>query len=324
MHPPKPKPIKQMLRGGDPSIDQKAFRQALGSFATGVTIVTSPGEDRPVGVTANSFSSVSLDPPLVLWSIAHTSRSYHAFQNSQHFAINILADDQMNVSQTFASSSDDKFSAVPWRKGSTGSPIIENAIAYFDCVCEARHEGGDHTVLIGRVVDFGLYEGEPLVFSRGRYTVAVDHPALASSLAMPSSESDRLAEFPLLSLIAKVHYKEDAGLEKRRAEAGLSPTASKVLAGLYQNPPLTSDELSRRMYLDRREVEDCLLDFVDRGDAERVRENRFTLTDSGKERRRIMMTYVAEYQAQQLSDISSADLRSARKVLEKLLVENSV
>ncbi len=268
---------RPQIDGGDPSTDQKAFRRALGSFPTGVTIVTSPSEGGPVGVTANSFSSVSLDPPLVLWSIAHTSRSYRAFQESPHFAINILGNDQMSVSQTFASSSDDKFSAVPWRQGRTGSPIIADAIAYFDCICEARHDGGDHTILIGRVVDFGLFEGEPLVFSRGRYAVAVDHPVL-NTFVTPYAEDERLAEFPLLSLIAKVHYKEDAGVAKRRAEAGLTPTASKVMAGLYQNPPLTSDELSRRMYLDRREVDDCLMDFVSRGYAERVRENRYTLT----------------------------------------------
>jgi len=178
---------RPQIEGGDPSVDLKAFRRALGSFPTGVTIITAPGREAPVGVTANSFSSVSLAPPLVLWSISNTSRSYKTFRESEHFAINVLADDQVHVSQNFASSRDDKFDSMAWRKGKTGSPLIDEVLAYFDCICEARHDCGDHTIIIGRVVDFARFEGAPLLFTQGRYGMAVDHIEVASRLSAPNS-----------------------------------------------------------------------------------------------------------------------------------------
>ncbi|AMS45324.1 flavin reductase [Aminobacter aminovorans] len=306
---------------GDPALDPKAFRRALGSFPTGVTIITSAGNGGPVGVTANSFSSVSLDPPLVLWSLSHGSRSYQAFKECEHFAINVLTEDQVDVSQAFASASEDKFSLAAWRKGQTGSPLIDNALAYFDCVCEARYEGGDHTIMIGRVVDFARYEGAPLAFSQGRYGVTVDHPDLAAKDPSEKQERADFAEFPLLSLIAKAHYKVDDGLEERRAAAGFSPVGSKVLAGLYNSPPLSAEELSRRMYLDRREVDDSLSEFLTSGDVERSGGDRYELSESGRIRRRLIIDYLSKYQSEQLADISSTDLAIARRVLERFLAK---
>jgi flavin reductase (DIM6/NTAB) family NADH-FMN oxidoreductase RutF len=160
------------------SFDIKAFRRALGSFPTGVAIITASGRDGLVGVTANSFASVSLSPPLVLWSLSHTSRSYETFIQSDSFAINILADNQIAISQQFASSSEDKFSSICWNKGATGSPLIDGALAYFDCRCEAQYDGGDHTIMVGHVADFARSEGSPLIFSQGRYGVATEHPEM--------------------------------------------------------------------------------------------------------------------------------------------------
>lgn len=311
--------IRSIVEGGDPAVDPKAFRRALGSFPTGVTIITTPGVDAPAGVTANSFASVSLDPPLVLWSIAHTSRSHAAFQRSAHFAINILADNQVGVSQAFASASSDKFSLVDWHRGRTGSPLIDNALAYFDCVCEARHEGGDHTILIGRVVDFGRSDGSPLAFSQGRYGITLDHPEVVAKARDRKFEEPGLDELPFLSLIAKAHYKEDADLEERRSAAGYTQVGSKVLAGLYRSAPLTADELARRMYLDRRDVDDSLNEFLADGHVERCDSNRFALTEFGKQRRRQMIEYVSRYQDEQLASINSADLSVATRVLKAFL-----
>ncbi|MDR7031322.1 flavin reductase [Mesorhizobium sp. BE184] len=308
-----------IVEGGDPAADPKAFRRALGSFPTGVSIITTPGLDAPAGVTANSFASVSLDPPLVLWSIAHTSRSHAAFRQSAHFAINILADDQVGVSQAFASASYDKFSLVDWHRGGTGSPLIDNALAYFDCVCEARHEGGDHTIMIGRVIEFGRSEGSPLAFSQGRYGITLDHPEVAAKARDRKFEEPGLDELPFLSLIAKAHYKEDADLEEWRSATGYTQVGSKVLAGLYQSAPLTADELARRMYLDRREVDDSLNEFLADGHVAIFDGHRFALTESGKQRRRQMIEYLSRYQDEQLADINPADLIVATRVLKAFL-----
>lgn len=312
---------RSIIEGGNPAADPRAFRRALGCFPTGVTIITTPGMDAPAGVTVNSFTSVSLDPPLVLWSIAHTSRSHAAFMHSSHFAVNILADEQVAVSQVFASASDDKFSLVDWHKGRTGSPLVDNALAYFDCVCESRHEGGDHTIIIGRVLDFGRSEGSPLAFSQGRYGITLDHPEVAVKDRGRKYEAPGLDELPFLSLIAKAHYKEDADLEERRSAAGYTQVGSKVLAGLYQSAPLTADELAKRMYLDRREVDDSLKEFLAEGHVEVRDSELFALTDSGKQRRRQMIEYVSRYQDEQLADINSADIIVATRVLKAFLAD---
>jgi len=317
--------MRSYVEGGAPGIDLGALRRALGSFPTGVTIITAAGPSAPVGVTANSFASVSLDPPLVLWSVSHTSRSYHKFLESGHFAINILADDQIGVSQQFASSSDNKFNHVPWRKGKTGAPLIDGALAYFDCVCEAKYEGGDHTIMVGRVVDFARYDGAPLVFFQGRYGVAVDHP---ESVIKPSEAKAKdmkdtdLADLPLVSLIAKAHYQEDIDVNEQRIAAGLTPVGSKVLGGLYNSLPQTAEELSNKMYLDIRDVFDSLNDFTEHGDVVELQGKRYELTEQGRKRRQLMIEYLEKYQAEKLANTSAADIEATRRVLIDLIASD--
>ena len=151
-------------------IDTQDLRRAFGSFATGVTVVTTLNEDgEPVGFTANSFASVSLDPPLLLVCLAHGMRSFPIFKDTRTFAVNILADDQQDVSSTFASKGIDKFSNIRWHGGTTGSPLLAGVVAWFDCEAHQRVEAGDHTILIGRVVDYGHESRAPLGFCGGAY-----------------------------------------------------------------------------------------------------------------------------------------------------------
>ena len=148
----------------------RQFREALGSFATGVTIVTTmDGDGRPVGVTASSFNSVSLDPPLVLWSLARQSNSHDSFCKSGHFAIHVLASNQEGLSNLFAISRTDKFAEVAWSRGQLGSPIIGERAALFECQTKHIYEAGDHTILVGEVVNFAVEDLPPLLFHGGRY-----------------------------------------------------------------------------------------------------------------------------------------------------------
>ena len=146
----------------------RAFRGALGRFATGVTIVTTRHDDAPVGITANSFASVSLDPPLVLWSPAKASRRYPVFARAERFAIHVLADRQGDMARRFVAEGN-PFEALDWVEGTDGVPLIEGCLARFDCRTEAVHDAGDHSIVIGRVEGAKLGEGEPLVFAHGRY-----------------------------------------------------------------------------------------------------------------------------------------------------------
>ena len=150
--------------------DSKAFRNALGQFATGVTVITTlDAEGNKIGMTANSFSSVSLDPMLVLWSIAKTSRSFEAFVEARQFAIHILAADQKVLSGQFASNCADRFCDVPHHDGLGGVPVLDDYSAVFQCETECRYEGGDHIIIVGRVIAFDNRGKAPLIFHAGRY-----------------------------------------------------------------------------------------------------------------------------------------------------------
>jgi len=150
------------------SADQ--FRQVLGHFATGVTVVTTTnGDGRPTGLTASAFTSVSLDPPLVLVCVDHKSQSYPALLEHRRFAVNVLTTQHEDVSRRFATSRLDKFDGVPHRIGALGLPLLDGALAQLECVTVASHVQGDHTILVGRVEHARNGPGEPLVYYRGRY-----------------------------------------------------------------------------------------------------------------------------------------------------------
>ena len=150
--------------------DLRDLRNAFGMFPTGVAIVTTcDAEGRPLGLTCNSFSSVSLKPPLVLWSLSLYSPSLPVFLQAAHFAINILACHQADLSRRFATRMHDRFAGVGWHCSEVGVPLIRDAAAQIECRNETRHYSGDHVVLIGQVVKYLYRDVEPLVFARGTY-----------------------------------------------------------------------------------------------------------------------------------------------------------
>jgi flavin reductase (DIM6/NTAB) family NADH-FMN oxidoreductase RutF len=150
------------------------FKRAAGSFITGVTVVTTRAPDgRLMGFTANSFTSVSLDPPLVLICLHRNAPSLRAFQVGCGYAINVLNADQEWISRHFARPADDKFASVPYWIGATGAPLIEGCIAHIDCSLEVAYDGGDHVILLGRVQSVATDDGSPLIFHRSRYLRAV-------------------------------------------------------------------------------------------------------------------------------------------------------
>lgn len=158
------------------SFDSRQLRNVLGTFTTGVTIVTTRDANGvPHGVTANSFSSVSLEPPLVLWSQALTSRSLPAFRDSDHFAVNVLADDQVAISQHFARPQEDKFANMEFSDGLGGVPVLKGTVAHFECVKVAAYPAGDHIIYLGRVERVGHSGRRPLAFAHGRYMVPYAH-----------------------------------------------------------------------------------------------------------------------------------------------------
>jgi 3-hydroxy-9,10-secoandrosta-1,3,5(10)-triene-9,17-dione monooxygenase reductase component len=162
------------VHADDPDAVARArrFRDVLGRFASGVTVVTATSNGQPVGMTCQSFSSVSLDPPLVLFVPARTSRAWPLMQRAGKFCVNFLAGTQADLSNTMASRGRDKFAGVSWQPSPvTGSPLLEGTLGYVDCAIHAVHEAGDHYVVIGRVLDLAARAADerPLLFYRGQY-----------------------------------------------------------------------------------------------------------------------------------------------------------
>lgn len=155
---------------GAPTFDAAHFRVVVGHFCTGVVIITGMSDDGPAGLTAQSFVSVSLDPPLVAFAPAKTSQSWMSIRGSGAFCANILSDEQEEVCRVFATSGADKFSSVGWKPGRTGSPILNDVVAWVDCEMQAEHEAGDHTIVVGRAVDLdSSTRASPLLFYRGGF-----------------------------------------------------------------------------------------------------------------------------------------------------------
>ena len=151
------------------TLDSKLFKKTLGKYLTGVTIVTSTDHDgNPIGMTVNSFTSVSLQPSLVLWCIDKKQPSYNYFLNANGYAVNILSKDQNDLCYKFASQLDDKFENVNWKRSENGFPLVKNSLAWFDCKKWNYYSGGDHQILVGEVTSSDSLELEPLTYWNGQ------------------------------------------------------------------------------------------------------------------------------------------------------------
>lgn len=156
-------------------IEKNQLRQVMGHFATGVTIITTLNKAGQMhGLTANAFTSVSLEPPLLLISVDKKAESWPAFEESRVFTVNILADDQEGLSRKFAVSGGNKFEGVAYRIGANGAPILEGTLAFIECTLYAAYEGGDHSIYLGEVQQAEIREAKPLLFFRGGYRALGD------------------------------------------------------------------------------------------------------------------------------------------------------
>jgi 3-hydroxy-9,10-secoandrosta-1,3,5(10)-triene-9,17-dione monooxygenase reductase component len=200
-----------------PAIDKKEFRSALGAFATGVTIVTTCHEGVDVGLTANSFNSVSLDPPMVLWSLGKTSLSLPHFAAASHFAVHVLSDDQEPLSARFATRGADKFGGVAFHRGHHELPLLTGCVARFQCRKLFEYEGGDHVIFVGEVVAFDHASKQPLLFHGGRYAVA----ALRKEGDLPKANADASAD-SLGYLITRAYFGLRAPALRHAEERGIS------------------------------------------------------------------------------------------------------
>ncbi|KAA9108069.1 flavin reductase family protein [Microbacterium rhizomatis] len=155
-----------------PEVDPRIFRDTLGHYASGITIISGIDDDGPIGFTCQSFYSVSVDPPLVSFSVMTTSTTYPRVRETGRFAVNVLAHDQHAVSNQFARKGTDKWAGIDWRPARSGDPVILDTLMWLDCEIWAEHEAGDHQIVIGRVIEMSppaWHKEEPLLYFRGQY-----------------------------------------------------------------------------------------------------------------------------------------------------------
>ncbi len=319
MHHSKSEPVET----GNPVDDTRMFRKCLGQFGTGVAIITTQKDGRRAGVTVNSVASVSLDPPLVVWSISRTSRSFPLFMEAGGYVINILSKDQIDLSHHFSSSVEDKFAGIPIRLGYLDMPLLEGAVAHIECSLETAYEGGDHMILIGRVVRVSRYREEPLLFVQGRYAVATDHPdAPDSSVAAPAPPQSANAASGLIPLLFEAHHALSAKFDDHRRAEGLGPVPARVLAALDAGTRLSAEAVAAETYVGVRDAEDTLADLSAKGQVKRTSSGEFYLTETGRERREAIKKRWLDFQSAETAGIPAATLNAATAALSKLL-ENS-
>lgn len=231
---------------GHARIDPQTLRAALGRFVTGVTVVTACAADgRLTGVTANSFNSVSLDPPLVLWSLSRKAGSLPIFEQATHWAVHILAHGQAALSDRFARQGSDKFAGLEFRHGESNTPLLAGCSARF--LCRSRHfyDGGDHVILVGEVVDFEHNDQPALVYNNSGYAIATGTQATGTGVenATASQAVQRQADQNLGFLIGSAFYHMFAELRDAAGSLGFSNTETFVLQALDQRGWRTRKEI---------------------------------------------------------------------------------
>jgi flavin reductase (DIM6/NTAB) family NADH-FMN oxidoreductase RutF/DNA-binding MarR family transcriptional regulator len=227
-----------------PAFDHRAFRRALGRFPTGVTVVTTLSPDgRKIGLTANSFNSVSLEPPLVLWSLAKRAASLPAFLEAPHYAINVLAADQIRLSRQFAGARGDRFAGVRCREGLGGIPLIEGCTAWFECHNVRQYDGGDHVILVGQVERFAHDDRPALAFHGGGYRVTSHHPESRGEAAR--APRARLMDDQFLYLLARASRQASEQFHGHLGALGVAVPHWHVLAALADSEPVTISALAR-------------------------------------------------------------------------------
>jgi 3-hydroxy-9,10-secoandrosta-1,3,5(10)-triene-9,17-dione monooxygenase reductase component len=305
--------------------DATEFRRALGAFATGVTIITTRTADGiPLGLTVNSFNSVSLNPPLVLWSLANNSMSLPAFREAQNWAVHVLAADQEALSGRFARRGEDKFAGLDVETGFGGVPLLRGCTARFQCRSAFQYEGGDHIIFVGEVMSFDRSEAAPLVFHGGRYADAARREA-ASKPRTPHLSGSFNEDF-LGYLLGRSHFQFFRQIRPYLEQEGLSDEQFYVLSALTLKRMMTAEELDAGMagILDGRNAA-ALRMLIGRGlasEAAVVAESdslEYQLTEAGRDCALRLISAAKAVESELLSRLGAGEGSVLKSMLNRLL-----
>lgn len=303
-------------------LDAKSFRRALGNFATGVTVVTATAPDgTQVGVTANSFNSVSLDPALILWSIDKRSGSYQVFEQASHFAVNILANDQIDLSNHFARPSDDKFSSITYSEGAGKAAILPNTSACFECEKFTIYEGGDHWILVGKVISFTDSGRAPLVYHQGGYAAVMPH-----SRFFKETQNEEPAVTKLKNRFNSHYFYQmvqatrayQANYSPLQLSSGLRTSEARMLMVLQESPPhLSKSQLQKEINMPESEI-DIAAEVLQSKGLINVDADVYSITTAGTENAESLWQLAMQQQDKIFAEFSEEELATFSKILCKL------
>lgn len=294
-----------------------AFRSALGRFVTGVTIVTTRDADgKAIGLTANSFNSVSLDPPLVLWSLALGSPNLPAFRNSSAWAVHVLSVDQEDLSNRFARRGIDKFEGLEIKDGPEGAPLIPGCAARFGCRSSFEYEGGDHAIFVGEVVDFADRDVQPLVFHGGRYGgVFSGEKVTRPDVLQHEGEFGRYFIGHLLNRAYQTTFK---GLREEYRKRGLRSSDYSVLVAIGLGEGCPRAELMRRAAGGGVDLPDAAIDRLIQRGILRVDGEQVYLSSEGQSLLAQLMAVAQSFQLRLEDALAPYELSQLTSLLHKL------
>jgi len=307
----------------DSAVDAKAFRAALGCFSTGVTVVTALARDgSPIGLTANSFSSVSLDPPLVLWSLSRQSPRYADYAAADHYLIHVLGEDQRALAEHFATPAQDKFASLDFSAGAGGAPLFDDVLAVFQCEDRHQYDGGDHVIFVGEVIEYSVSEQVPLIFSQGNF-----RSLRPSTNAPTGNDADSFVDNYFGYLLGKAGFEVNAGFNRQLKHHDVRPAVWRVLASLSDRT-MTVNELARKALLkqptltklaDQMERDGLIAREIDPDDRRRVR---LVISARGRRLAKKLITAARTHEAEVLSIFSDSERQSLQRSLEQLITHS--
>ena len=298
------------------STDAKALRRCLGQFATGVAVVTTRHDDMDRGITVNSFTSLSLKPPLVLWCLARTSRSFPAFTASEHFIVNVLAADQVTVSNRFAFREGEEFPAdVAFSRAIADTPLLDGASASFQCRKTGSFDGGDHIALIGEVLQFAASDRPALVYHRGQYAIVDSHPQ-----AMDDSGGDPRQGFLESTVrpgLERITRRFETYFDNELRDAQIDSKGSRVIGLLLARGTLDAEQIANLTLISGSALDETLGLLVTKQLILKEQAG-YALTANGRTLASSLSVKLRAFRSQALGSIQPAEAEELQRTLDRL------
>lgn len=304
-------------------IDARELRNCFGKFATGITVITALDPDgAKIGLTVNSFSSLSLDPPMILWSLDNRSHNLDALKKASHFSVNVLASDQMDISNNFASRAEDKFEDIDITQGKSGIPLLKGTVAHLECKNVQQIDGGDHLVFIGEVEHFDVTDKKPLLYANGQYAVAARHPG--TKLPEPDDIAREATDDFIVPLLLRSYWEISDPFYQELQDANIPVAHARILVHLSHTPELTAPELADAIRVDMASVAMSVSWLCDNGHLEKNDDDKLILSDQGMSHLSNVQKRAERFEQEVLDGYSNQEVDMLKTMLRKLIYRKDI